>query len=474
MSTSVFDSVFRNGGFASMKAAPPSNKKTPKAIQQLSILHHGQTTDKEIDAIINEFKNMSPESYEYSRLGILFSIEHILDQLNELRYGFGSLVSFSSAIHIFTGIFNNMIDYFEEMKSIKSKNFNKKMIEAEVEAIITFAEGIMFLKETAKKDTSLLKLIPKYENYQQELLNSLHTHQQALKILKPEYETVTDEYIFKTAKQEMELSMSFDYSSLRCNTLERIIICVGDKKDYWYALQNEDKWKELYSNEYQSLRDDSLVELRSQLPLIFEQYKNLHYLSFTNIVKTLILSSIFYGDKMSARNESQPQNEQEYQHKESTREETIKHNEKEFFRPPYVHKTQTPEITHENLKFAGEILASAMTVDTLIDEVCGLSDNQELLILEKYSAEHDVVRKTNSDIALILFKDHAHINGFSISVTDLEKGNVKSYDELFGKAKSSSFYSMSHFLREIQEAFVQEHFFGKNDKVLKFVDKRTA
>lgn len=469
----ILNQLYGNNGCTVIKMAQPINKKTPKAIQDLGFVYYEKDKSKTYEAAIKEFKEMSNESYEYSRLGIYCAVDHMLESLFDLKIGFNQLVIFKSASDVFVSLFANMQEYFEELKTTKTKKINKKLLTAEIEAITSFVEGVMFLKKVAEKDESLMSLIPTYENYQQELFTLLDSHQQAFKSKKPEYKMVEVVDIIKTAQSEMELSMTFNYSSINYETLQSVLLDVGEKTEYWYAMQTEEKWNELYEDKKrQSLTKDSLEQLRYQLPLIFEQYQTLHHLSFTNMVKALLVTSSYYGSRMASQNEKQAKNEHEFKELQRIRDEEIERNKKDFLHNQVSREVQRPEITIENLEFATEILAASMTVSSLLDEVCGFTDGtQDCLVLERFNDQYDIVKLTNSDLAIMLTKDQTNIHGDLVNVIDLENSNMQSC--IKKKAKGSSFSGMTHFLREIKEPFVQEFYFGKRENVLNFVDKRS-
>jgi len=469
----ILNQLYGNNGCTVIKMAQPVNKKTPKAIQDLGFVYYEKDKGKTYEAAIKEFKEMSNESYEYSRLGIYCAVDHMLESLFDLKIGFNQLVIFKSSSDVFVSLFANMQEYFEELKTTKTKKINKKLLTAEIEAITSFVEGVMFLKKVAEKDGSLIPLIPTYENYQQDLFTLLDSHQQALKTTKPEYKIVEVADIIKTAQSEMELSMTFNYSNINYDTLKNIMFEVGEKREYWHAMQDEEKWNELYKDKKrQSLSNETLEKLRSQLPLIFEQYQTLHHLSFTNMVKALLVTSSYYGSRLASQNEKQAKNEHEFKELQRILDEEIERDKKKFLHKSVSRKVQPPEITLENLEFASEILTASMTVSSLLDEVCGFIDsNQDCLVLERFNEQYDIVKLTNSDLAIILTKDQTNIHGDLVNVIDLENSNMQSC--IKKKAKGSSFSGMSNFLREIKEPFVQEYFFGKRENVLNFVDKRS-
>lgn len=469
----ILNQLYGNNGCVVIKMAQPINKNTPKAIQDLGFVYYEKDKNKTYDAAIKEFKEMSNESYEYSRLGIYCAVDHMLESLFDLKIGFNQLVIFKSASDVFVSLFANMQEYFEELKTTKTKKINKKLLTAEIEAITSFVEGVMFLKKVAEKDATLIPLIATYENYQQELLTLLDTHQQQFKAKKPEYKMVEVADIIKTAQVEMELSMTFNYSSINYETLKNIMFEVGEKREYWHAMQDEEKWNELYEDKKrQSLSNETLDKLRSQLPLIFEQYKTLHHLSFTNMFKALLVTSHYYASRMGSNNEREPKNQDEYNQREILRNDEIERDKKEFLHKPVSREIQKPEITLKNLEFASEILTASMTVSTLLDEVCGFIDsNQDCLVLERFNDQYDIVKLTNSDLAILLTKDQTNIHGDLVNVIDLENSNMQSC--IKKKAKGSSFSGMTNFLREIKEPFVQEFYFGKRENILNFVDKRS-
>jgi len=470
----ILNQLYGNNGCVVIKMAQPINKNTPKAIQDLGFVYYEKDKSKTYAAAIKEFKEMSNESYEYSRLGIYCAVDHMLESLFDLKIGFNQRVVFKSASDVFVSLFANMQEYFEELKTTKTKKINKKLLTAEIEAITSFIEGVMFLKKVAEKDVSLIPLIATYEKYQQELLTLLDAHQHAFKSTKPEYQMVEVADIIKTAQAEMELSMTFNYSSINYETLQSILLTVGEKSDYWMAMQNQQVWDELYAdpNFRQALRKKELETLRAQLPLIFEQYQTLHHLSFTNMVKALLVTSSYYGSRVASQNEKQAKNEHEFKELQRIRGEEIEQDKKAFRHKSVSSEVQRPEITIENLEFATEILAASMTVSALLDEVCGFSDsNQDCLVLERFNEQYDIVKLTNSDLAIMLTKDQTNIHGDLVNVIDLENSNMQSC--IKKKAKGSSFSGMTHFLREIKEPFVQEFYFGKRENVLNFVDKRS-
>lgn len=468
----VFDHVFTYGGVAAMKVAPPTHKNTPEPIQELILFHHNRTTDKTFEEVIKCLKEMSDESYEYSRLNIQFALEHMIDEIHDIKNSFGSRVIFKNNHEVFVSLFENMVEYFEDMKKQKKKNFNKKMVQAEIEALISFSEGILFLKKSAEKEKDLIPLIEKYETYQKELFVKLDENQNALKILHPKYKPVTVEAIFEAAQKELEHSMKFRYNELNVDTLDRFIIRMGERNQYWYAVQDDKKWEKLYENESQALSTQDLTKCRELLPVIFEQYRNIHHFSFTNMIKVLALCSNYYGDRLSIRNEHQPKDEFEYKSKQDYLNLEIEEKNKSSLHQLSHKKAQTPEVTHENLAFASKILGASLNLTTLLDDVCGFVSQDNCLYLEKYNEEFDVVRKSDADVAIIFYKDHTRLYGCLIDVVDLNNNKIKSYADVAKDSKGSSFIGMSHFLREIKEPFLQEYFFGKQTTSLNLIDRR--
>lgn len=469
----VFDHVFTYGGVAAMKVAPPSHKKTPEPIQELSIFHHNRTTNETFDEIIKCLKDMPDESYEYSRLGIQFALQHILDEIHDLKNSFGSRVIFQNNHEVFVSLFENMVEYFEDMKKQKKKNFNKKMVQAEIEAITSFSEGILFLKKSAEKEKALVPLIEKYETYQKELFTKLDENQKALKILQPKYTPVTVEAIFEAAQKELEHSMKFRYNELLVDTIDRLIMRMGERNQYWYAIQDDKKWKKLYEDERQALSTHDLTKCRELLPVIFEQYQNLHHFSFTNMIKVLALCSNYYGDRLSVRNEHQPKDEFEHKSKQEYLDLEVQEENKSRLHKLSHKEAQKPEVTHENLAFASKILGASLTLTTLLDDVCGFVNQDNCIYLEKYNEEFDVVRKKDADVAIIFYKDHNRLYGCLIDVVDLNNNKIKNYDDVVKDSKGSSFIGMSQFLREIKEPFLQEYFFGKQSTSLNLIDRRS-
>lgn len=466
----IFNQLYGTEGCFVIKVAQPHNKKTPKAIQEFGT-HYEKTNSKTYDAAIKEFKDMSATSYEYSRLAIYLAMEHIQDSLFDLKIGFKSLVSFNSTSDVFVSLFKTMDDYFAQLKTIKK--VNKKIISVEVEAVTSYIEGVLFLKEVAKKDATLVPLIAQYEKNQQNHIDQLMNRQQTFKAKKPEYVIIDVSQMLTIAKAEMELSMTFNYSSLDYHNIETIMIDVGSKKEYWAAIQNEEKWASLYTNNTrQSLTKSSLDMLRVQIPLILEQFKTLHHLSFTNMFKALLVTSNYYGNRIGALNEKAPKNETEFNEHEELRAQEIKYLEATHWNSNMPLETQKPEITIENLKFANQILTTSMTVNTLINNVCGFIDSQQpLLILERFDAEYDIVKLSNSDMAILLTKNSGNIHGDLINLTELANSTVKLCMD--SKRKGTSFSGMTHFLKEIKEPFVQEYFFGKQSTTLGFIDNRS-
>lgn len=465
----IFNQLYGTEGCVVIKVAQPLNKKTPKAIQDIGT-HYEKSNSKTYDDAIKEFKTMSATSYEYSRLAIYSAMEHIKESLFDLKFGFKTLVVFNSASDIFVNLFKTMDDYFDQLKTIKK--INKKLIAGEVEAVTSYIEGVMFLKEVSKKDATLIPLIAQYEKNQQAHINKLMQHQQTFKSTKPEYAIVDIDQMVKTAQAEMELSMTFNYSSLDYHNIENIMIEVGDKREYWFAMQDEKKWTALYAdNARQSLTQSSLDMLRVQLPLIFEQFKTLHHLSFTNMFKALLVTSSYYGNKVGALNEKAPKNDTEFDEHEVLRDQEIRHLKTNNIHANPPELTQKPEMTLKNLKFASEILTTSLTVNTLINDVCGFTDSQQtLLSLENLDAEYDIVKLSNSDMAILLTREAGNIHGDLINLVDLESNTVKSCIDK--ERKGTSFSGMSHFLKEIKEPFVQEYFFGKQTTTLGFIDNR--
>lgn len=466
----IFNQLYGNEGCVVIKVAQPRNKNTPKAIQELGT-HYEKTNSKTYNEAIKEFKDMSATSYEYSRLAIYSTMEHIHESFFDLKLGFQSLVLFNSASDVFVSLFKTMDDYFEDIKNIKK--VNKKLITGELEAVTSYMEGVLFLKECAKKDAKLMPLIEQYEKKQQNHITKLMQHQKKFKESQPEYVIRDIDQMLPKAQAEMELSMSFDYSSLDYHNIETIMIDVGGKREYWAAMQDESKWASLYAdNARQSLSKSSLEMLRVQLPLILEQFKTLHHLSFTNMFKALLVTSTYYANKVGSFNEKAPKNEAEFNEHEELRDQEIKYLKESKSNSNLPLETQRPEITIKNLEFANKILTASMTVNTLINNVCGFTDSQQsVLSLESLDAEYDIVKLSNSDMAIVLTKNSGNIHGDLINLTELEHSTVKLCIET--KRKGTSFSGMNHFLKEIKEPFVQEYFFGKQATTLGFVDNRS-
>lgn len=468
----IFNSLYGNNGCTVIKMAQPVNKKTPKSIQDLGFVYYEKDKTKTYNAAIKSLKEMSAIDYEYSRLGIYCAVDHMLESLGDLKMGFGQLVDFKTTTDIFVGLFATMEEYFEEMSQVKPKKINKKLVKAELEAATSFVEGVLFLKKVAEKDNSLIPLISKYEKIQQAVLDQVHSHQKALKETKPEYVVVENETIFKDAQVELDISMKFKYDTITFENFNKIMLEVGGKREYWHAMQDQAKWDELYKdNSRQSLSKDTLKEFRVLLPVVFEQYQTLHHLSFTNMFKVLLVTSTYYASRMGSFNEKLPKNENEYYEHEIERLEEIERNKKEYIHKQPPKLTQKPEITLENLEFASQILSASMSVSSLIDEVCGFIDgNKVCLSLENFNDTYNIVKLSNSDLAILLTKGQDHIHGDLVDILDLETSDIKV--SIGKKSKGTSFVGMTHFLREIKEPFVQEYFFGKQETVLSFVDKR--
>lgn len=469
----IFNSLYGNNGCTVIKMAQPVNKNTPKSIQNLGFVYYEKDKTKTYNAAIKSFKEMSAIDYEYSRLGIYCAAEHMLESLGDLKMGFGQLVDFKTANDVFVSLFATMEEYFEDVSKIKPKKINKKLVKAEVEAATSFIEGVLFLKKVAKKDNSLIPLISKYERIQQAVLDQVHSHQKVIKEAKPEYVVIENETMFKDAQVELDISMKFKYDTITFENFNNIMLEVGGKREYWHAMQNQEKWDKLYEdNSRQALGKDTLKELRALLPVVFEQYKTLHHLSFTNMFKVLVVASTYYASRIGAFNEKLPKNEIEYNEHEIERLEEIERNKKEHIHNSPPEKTQKPEITIKNLEFASQILSASMTVGSLIDEVCGFTDgNQICLSLEDFNETYNIVKMSNSDLAILLTKGQDRIHGDLVDLNDLEISDITA--SIGKKSKGTSFVGMTHFLREIKEPFVQEYFFGKQEAVLSFVDKRS-
>lgn len=468
----IFNSLYGNNGCTVIKMAQPVNKNTPKAIQDLGFVYYEKDKTKTYNAAIKSFKEMSAIDYEYSRLGIYCAADHMLESLGDLKMSFGQRVDFKTSADVFVSLFATMEEYFEEMSQVKSKKVNKKLIQAELEAATSFVEGVLFLKKVAEKDNSLIPLISKYEQIQQAVLDQVHNHQKALNEAKPEYVIIENETIFKDAQVELDISMKFKYDSITFENFNNIMLAVGGKREYWHAMQNQDKWDKLYEDDSrQALSKDTLKELRALLPVVFEQYQTIHHLSFTNMFKVLLVTATYYASRMASFNERLPKNETEYNEHEIERLKEIERSKKEYLHdcPPPL--TQRPEVTIANLDFSSKILSASMTINSLIDEVCGFTDGRQVcLSLENFDDNYNIVKLSNSDLAILLTKGQDRIHGDLVDMIDLENSNINVSIEK--KSKGTSFIGMTHFLREIKEPFVQEFFFGKQEDVLSFVDKR--
>lgn len=467
----IFTKAFKQGGVFAMKCCPPYHKNTPKPVQSLSHIHHG-LTKQEFDGVEQSLTEMSDESYEYSRLGIYFAVDHILEELHELKIGFGSLISFENNVQAFKGLFNNMDDYFSDIANTKSKKVNKNKLQAKIEAVTSYVEGVMLLKRSSEKDKLLAPLVQIYEEKSDILLNQILKEQENLKNSLQSYEIITIENIYENATQALEKSLSFEHTMLRRSVLERIKIDVGDRNTYWYALQDDKKWTDLYKNDLQSISKHTLEKLRVQLPEIINQYKSLRYLSFTNMIKVLALASNYYGESISANNENKPKNDEDYRKQDLLREQEIEEYNKNNLHSKYFTKTQTPEITHENLKFSSEILSASMNLTMLLNQVSGIS-NDDYLFLEKHN-EYDILRKTNSEMAVIFYNLEKHLYACTINTQDLKTKDIEAYRKKTNNLNGNSYYGMSHFLSEIKEQFTQEYFFGKHNKILDVIDKRKS
>lgn len=454
-----------------LKCSPPVSRKTPEGIQRLSCYYQMVPSDYKL--VVHDVKNMDAVSYEYSRLGIKFGLENIIEDLHEKASQMSSLIYFKDNKEIFQSVFENMVKYFEEVKSKLKNKISKKYIKDQIDFATMFSEGVWLLGNCAKFDITLTPLIQKYKEYENHIFETLQTNQQALHLINNTYKIIEEDVIRDKAYYRMKESFKFDYSALYEDNLTRLSLDAGSRNDYWVAIQNEKTWKEYYEKGILTVLSERDLEVfRTKLPVVFSQYENIEYNSFTNFMKVIALTTKFRGEVLSSRNETRPKDDKEYNEKLLAYNLELADYEKYGLglRP---RKPQKPDITHENLEFSSRILTSGLNLTILLDSVSGRHQDENCLLLKKSKSNHVVVTKQNSNVAVIFYEDPSMCFGCLIDVNDLDNGKILSFKDACKKSKGSSFHSLSHFLRELQYDWVQEYYFGKNNIVMSILDKRS-
>lgn len=426
--------------FQSFKCAAPIHVNTPDPVAMLAVIHHKD--DKNLfNEIAKTLKTMNKQEYEDSRMVLQFSLEHIVEQFLDIYTNINANLVKSGIEAVFKAKLN-MID--QDIKSFLKSNKNKVSlndVKSMISLITLYSEGVELLEDFSKYDASLEKLLLECKETKKENLKNIFKKQDAIKILIPKYEIVTESMIDEDASKIKNDSIKISYSSIQYRSISRLETTAGSRNILWRTTQNDELRNEYYDKNYlQRLTDSEILYFQEKLPLIYEQYANIFTFSFTNIIKLMCASSILRAGHIS-ENVSRKFDED-------------KKNDKVYY-----------------LNESDNLFKAVNKFENIFEKISGNYSKKITLYFDN-KIEKNIAKLEGYDQSVIFYVVPEQTYACLISNEDLKNGKILKFEEALKKSKGSSFHGMAQFLTEIQDEFVQKYYFGNQDNLLKIEDER--
>ena len=407
----------------SAPCAPPCHKDSDELLSLLSGFFWKMYDTDFIDSIIEKLQTIDVEKIEYSRIQFIHSINIISESISSFYINNTPTLKIKKSddlTYFVEDSLNSLKKDYELLMNGFNKSFSKKQLTKLNYLTFIATELDVFvnnvsINEDIKTDLKAFykDLISKYEELNLKAINIFENYT---------YESITN--IELEALNNFQNLINFKYFNTSYYNLIRTSLLAGSKEILWSKIQEKD-----YPNDIR-LSNSNLEELRNSMIDIFTFYKSLITESSYSKVLCQLVSVKFHAQLI---------------------EENLSSNTKE-------------EFVEENKIFSSELIRkSNILFNSLLPSI------NKIIIKENKPKNTLIVNHPHSEKTLVLYlknmenKDNYYGVSFNYKIDFSNIPKIEDVLELEG-LKTSCFYNKAHFLKEIEQKFVQEFFFEvKND-----------
>jgi len=417
--------------------APPFHRNAPESFAFMTVFHQGYHDQKDLDTFKNELANASNIHMEYGRLSFLHALSHIQESIAVTSSDMSSLMADSKTPeNCIINIFNDLQEHIETTQKRTAMKMNKSIFTSLQEMIKTYAEGVLFLQKTVEKFPSFHNLLIERKAYLDKLQTYYLDCEDVYALLSKKYVKLGWNHIMELAEIDYETSIAFDYKALDFSDIEKLMIISGDRDVLWFTVQSDEIWAEYIDKKlYRDLIPYEIQQLKQKLPDIIQAYHNMSYLSFTNMLNVLEVCLRFKGHGISIKNEDS--------------------------KICYLNKKNIEiQILQNAREKSDELQSNALKINYLLKSIKEKNQIEDFLSIEFNDAiQKNIIKYDKSDSSIILYDIEDRVYGALVSNIAIGNGEIPSDPYIDESVKGSCFHSMAHFMRELNQDFVQEFYF---------------
>lgn len=407
----------------SAPCAPPCHKDSDELLSLLSGFFWKMYDTDFIDSIIEKLHTIETEKLEYSRIQFIHSIDIISEAISSFYINDTPTLKIKKSddlTYFVEDSLNSLKKDYDLLMNDFNKNFSKKQLKKLNYLTFVATELDIFVTNISINENIKLEfkefykaLISKYEELNLKAINIFKNYT---------YEAITEIEI--EGFKNFQNLINFKYFNISYYNLTRTSLLAGNKNVLWAGTQEKE-----YPDNIR-LSNSNLEKLRNSMIDIFTFYKSLITESSYSEVLCQLVAIKFHAQLI---------------------EENLSTNTKE-------------EFVKENKNFSAELIRkSNILFNSLLPSI------NKIIIKENKPKNTLIVNHPHSEKTLVLYlknmenKDNYYGVSFNYKIDFSNIPKIEDVLELEG-LKTSCFYNKAHFLKEIEQKFVQEFFFEvKND-----------
>lgn len=398
--------------------APPCHKDSDELLSLLSGFFWKMYNIDFIDSIIDKLHTIEIEKLEYSRIQFIHSIDVISEAISSFYSDNTPTLKIQKSddlTYFVEDSLNSLKKDYDLLMNDFNKNFTKKQLKklnyltfiaTELEIFVNNVSINQNIKLDFKEFYKIL--ISTYEELNLKAINIFKNYT---------YEAITDIEI--EGLKNFQNLINFKYFNLSYYNLTRTSLLAGNKSILWVKTQEKD-----YPDNIK-LSNSELEELKNSMIDIFTFYKYLIMDSSYSKVLCQLIAIKFKAQMVE--------------------EQLYKDSKKEFIK--------------ENNIFSSELIRKS---NLLFNSL--LPTTNKITIKESKNKKTLIVNHPLSEKTLVLYlknmfnEDNYYGLSFNYKIDFSNIPKIENVLELEG-LKTSCFYNKAHFLKEIEQKFVQEFFF---------------
>lgn len=398
--------------------APPCHKDSDELLSLLSGFFWKMYDIDFIDSIIDKLHTIEIEKLEYSRIQFIHSINVISEAISSFYSNNTPTLKIqkSDDLTYFVEVsLNSLKTDYDNLMNDFNKNFSKKQLKKINNLTFIATELDIFVNNVSINKNIKLNfkefyktLISKYEELNLKAINIFENYT---------YEQITN--IEKEGLKNFQNLINFKHFNISYYNLKRTSLLAGNKSELWSKIQEKE-----YPDNIR-LSNSNLEELKNSMIDIFTFYK---YLIMDSSYSALLcqLVSIKFHAQMVEEN---------------------------------LNRKTKKDFIEENKIFSAELIKKS----NLLFNFLSPSINK-IIIKENKPKNTLIVNHPHSEKTLVLYlkhmenKDNYYGVSFNYKIDFSNIPKIEDVLELEG-LKTSCFYNKAHFLKEIEQKFVQEFFF---------------